>query len=231
MCGLYRSMAAAKFSRDALEMFYGSITKEENQRLRVPVRPKKRFDFEIARTNFNKWLRVWKMNVPAGNRDLLKFFQKPKTRFIDVWEKKVGTLKSVKIQFGLLVRFSMSRNEDVQRIEHYFNRMRPIIMNENNMDTLTDLLNRFIDEVKGEIEAWSQRGSGWVMDEILEAFINAALYRPLRGGSFMELPKKLKNRKAILNIRNRNNQCLRWALRAALFTPRGDMRSFWTTPT
>ena len=45
------------------------------------------------------------------------------------------------------------------------------------------MLNQFIDEVKGEIEAWSQRGSGWVMDEILEAFINVVQYQPLRGGS------------------------------------------------
>ena len=40
------------------------------------------------------------------------------------------------------------------------------------------MLNQFIDEVKGEIEAWSQRGSGWIMDEILEAFINMAQYQP-----------------------------------------------------
>ena len=37
--------------------------------------------------------------------------------------------------------------------------------------------------MKGEIEAWSQRGSSWVIDEILEAFINVTQYRPLRGGS------------------------------------------------
>ena len=61
-------------------------------------------------------------------------------------------------------------------------------------------MQQFIDEVKGEIEAWSQRGSVWVIDEILEVFINVAQYRPLRGGSYMELPKKLKNKKAILNI-------------------------------
>ena len=33
----------------------------------------------------------------------------------------------------------------------------------------------------------------------------------------MVLPPKLKNKEAILNIQNRDNQCLRWALRAALF--------------
>ena len=68
-------------------------------------------------------------------------------------------------------------------------------------------------------------------DEILEAFINVAQYRPLHGGSYMDLHKKLKNEKVILNIQNRDNQCLRWALRATLFTPRGDMRRTSSYPT
>ena len=107
-------------------------------------------------------------------------------------------------------------------MDHYFNRMRPVILNEHNMNTLTPSLNQFIDEVKGEIEAWSERGSGWIMDEILEAFINVARYQPMRGGSYMPLPTKLKNKRAVLNIQNRDNECLRWALRAALFpAPRG----------
>ena len=107
-------------------------------------------------------------------------------------------------------------------MEHYFNRMQPIILNEHNIDTLNHLLNQFIDEVKGEIDARSQRGSDWLVDEILEAFINVAQYQALRGGSYMVLPQKLKNKKATLNIQNRDDQCLRWALQGALFpAPRG----------
>ena len=109
-------------------------------------------------------------------------------------------------------------------MNHYFDRMQPAILNEHNMDTLNQLLNEFNDQVKGEIEAWSERGSGWIMNKILEAFISVARYQPMRGGSFMALPTKLKNKKAILNIQNRDNECLRWAIRAALFRPRGDMR-------
>ncbi len=224
-------MAAATFSRDVLEMFYGPIPNEDNERLRKPIRPLRRYDFQLARNDFNQWLRVWKMSVPGGNRDLLKFFQKTKPRFIEVCENEAKELKSVKMQFGLLVRFSMNREEEVRIMEHYFNRMKPAILNEHNIDTLNNLLNQFIDEVKGEIEAWSQRGSGWVVDEILEAYINVARYEPLRGGSFMDLPKKLKNKKSILNIQNRDNQCLRWAIRAALFSPTGDMRRPSSYPT
>ena len=68
----------------------------------------------------------------------------------------------------------MIQDEEVQLMEHYFDWMQPVILNENNIGTLNNLLNQFIDEVKGEIEAWSQRGSGWVMDKILEASINVA---------------------------------------------------------
>ena len=116
----------------------------------------------------------------------------------------------------------MIRDEKVEEMNHYFNRMQPVILNEHNIDILNPLLNQFIDEVKGQIEAWSERGSGWIIDKILEAFSNVAQYRPLRGGSYMVLPTKLKNKRAILNIQNRDNQCLRWALRVHLFpAPRG----------
>jgi len=71
-------MAAAIFSRDVLENFYGEISHQENQRLPQPIRPKRGLDFKIERNEFNQWLRVWKMVVPEGNKDILKFFQKTK---------------------------------------------------------------------------------------------------------------------------------------------------------
>ena len=210
-------MAAANFSRDVLEMFYGPI--EENQRLMSKISPTIMGEFEIVRNNFNEWLRVWKMRATNNNKDLFKFFQKTKNSFINVSTKEVETLKSVKIQFSLLVKFYMKRDGKVEEMNHYFNRMRPVILNEHNIDTLNHALNQFIDEVKGEIEAWSERGSSWIMDKLLEAFINVAQYRPMRGGNYMPLPEKLQNKKAIINVQNRDNQCLRWALRAALFPP------------
>ena len=122
------TMAAANFSRDVLEMFYGSISNEENRRMGSPIRPRKRLHFEIVRNDFNQWLRVWKMRVPGGNQDILKFFQKTKDRFIDVCREEVQALRSVKIQFGLLVRFNINRNGEVEHMEHYFNRMQPIVL-------------------------------------------------------------------------------------------------------
>ena len=47
--------------------------------------------------------------------------------------------------------------------------------------------------------------------------MNVPRYQPLRGGTYFPLPQKLKNKKAIINVQNKDNECLKWALRASLF--------------
>ena len=69
-------MAAANFSRDVLEMFYGSI--EDKQSTSNPNRPNIMGDFEIVRNNFNQWFHVWGMEATKNNNDLFKFFEKQK---------------------------------------------------------------------------------------------------------------------------------------------------------
>ena len=75
--GIYAKMAAARFSSDVLQMFYGPITEEENIKLPQPLQPDVvEIDdvFILARNNFQEWLRVWKMvvsEVNVNNKDLL----------------------------------------------------------------------------------------------------------------------------------------------------------------
>ena len=76
---------------------------------------------------------------------------------------------------------------------------------------------RFVERAKGEIEGWSAKGSGWVLERIMLAYVNVARYQPLRGGTYLDLPQKLKSKKAIINVKNRDSECLKWALRAALY--------------
>ena len=63
------------------------------------------------------------------------------------------------------------------------------------------------------------KGSGWVIERIMVAQVNVARYQPLRGGAYLPLPANLAKKKAMINVQNRDNECLNWALRAALFPP------------
>jgi hypothetical protein len=43
-----------------------------------------------------------------------------------------------------------------------------------------------------------------------------AKYTPLKGSSYIPLPKKLKTKKAIITVKNTDNKCFMWSILAAL---------------
>ena len=67
------------------------------------------------------------------------------------------------------------------------------------------------------LEKWTQRGSGWAVVQVRTLWLDIARYQPLRGGSYIPLPPELKSKKAVVNVKNKDDHCLRWALRSALF--------------
>ena len=105
-------MAAARYSSDVLQMFYGPIP-EENINLPRPLRPDQveLYDrFILSQTNFQDWLRIWRMAVSEenpNNKDLLVFARETKEKFTDLVENEIQKLKSVKVSFGLQVEFSI----------------------------------------------------------------------------------------------------------------------------
>ena len=63
---------------------------------------------------------------------------------------------------------------------------------------------------------YQKEGSGWNLDAILHLDLNMAKYTPLKGSSYIPLPKKLKTQKAIINVENTDNKCFMWSILAAL---------------
>ena len=105
-------------------------------------------------------------------------------------------------------------------MKHYFENEKPHIFNRYDKEEIKEIFDEFIEIIKGEIENWSEMGSGWEFEKITIAYVNVAHYQPLRGGTYLPLPANLAKKKAIINVQNRDNECLKWALRAALFPPK-----------
>ncbi|KAL9963725.1 hypothetical protein ACROYT_G027259 [Oculina patagonica] len=211
-------MAAASYSQEVLQ----ALIKEIREFQRKPQRNETSL---LAQSDFNEWLRVWKMTIPdseSASKDLFAFQKKTKVKFIDLVNNEIQDLKSLKISFGLQIKFTKENFQTgkTEEMEHYFKEKEPHVFNEHNKQQIKQEFDRFIEIVKGQIEAWSERGSGWVLERIMAAYVNVARYQPLRGGTYLPLPDNLAKKKAIINVRNRDNECLKWALRAALFPPK-----------
>ena len=59
----------------------------------------------------------------------------------------------------------------------------------------------------------NQEGSGVG----IKLYSNTAEYEPLKGSSYIPLPKPIAGKKAILNVRLNHDKCLEWALKSALY--------------
>ena len=81
-----------------------------------------------------------------------------------------------------------------------------------------EIYNEMIDEIEEEIQKVEQaEGSGWVFLEVENLTLHADIWDPIKGSSYIDLPKELKNKNAIINMKNEdNNKCFLWCVLRAL---------------
>ena len=59
-------------------------------------------------------------------------------------------------------------------------------------------------------------GSGWTLVQNFEVQLQMADYTPLHGSSYLELHPSIKKKKAVINVKNEDQQCFKWSVLAAL---------------
>ena len=85
----------------------------------------------------------------------------------------------------------------------------------------TDLYDVY-DEMRDEIEERIKQmdnaeGSGWVFVKVENLTLHTDIWDPIKASSYIDLPKELKNKNAIINMKNEdNNKCFRWCVLRAL---------------
>ena len=77
------------------------------------------------------------------------------------------------------------------------------------------------DEMVGEIEEEIQKvgdavGSGWQFVEVEKLVLHTTRWDPINAGSYIDLPPALKNKNAIINMKNQDEECFKWCVLRAL---------------
>ena len=81
---------------------------------------------------------------------------------------------------------------------------------------VVDLYSRMLQKMLESLAKYQQKGSNWVFDKVEELHFYTVKYEPLSGSSYIPLPEKLKNKKAIINMKNKDNECFKWCVTRAL---------------
>ena len=82
---------------------------------------------------------------------------------------------------------------------------------------INEIYQEMADEIEEEIQKVQEaEGSGWVFVEIENLTLHTSIWNPINAGSYIDLPKELKNRKAIINMQNEGDKCFLWCVLRAL---------------
>ena len=74
-----------------------------------------------------------------------------------------------------------------------------------------------IDEIEEEVQKVEHAvGSGWVFVKVENLTLHTDIWDPIKASSYIDLPKELKNKNAIINMKNEDNKCFLWCVLRAL---------------
>ena len=81
-----------------------------------------------------------------------------------------------------------------------------------------EIYNEMRDEIEEEIQKVEQaEGSGWVFLEVENLTLHTDIWDPIKASSYIDLPEELKNKKALINMKNENDhKCFLWCVLRAL---------------
>jgi hypothetical protein len=165
-----------------------------------------------------RFLRGWQMNVPQGHpqgADPRAFLEEVELQIQKKLEEELKDLNGVKFQLALKVQL---RKDNPDGSEEYTD---PALRHKQEAvlqkSEIKEALNQAFPTILETLEKWTHRGSGWIVDRVVSLWLDIARYQPLRGGSYIPLPAAVSSKKAIVNVKNKDDHCLRWSLRSALF--------------
>ena len=130
---------------------------------------------------------------------------------------EILTLNGVKFQLALRIQLDKTNPDGSEEFTSPLLRHRQEVLLQ--ADEIKDALDRAFRSILESLEKWTQKGSGWVVDRLQTLWLDITRYQPLRGESYIPLPAAVQNKKAVVYVKNQDDYCLRWSLRAALAHP------------
>ena len=80
-----------------------------------------------------------------------------------------------------------------------------------------DIYEEMTDEIEEEIQKVEEaEGSGWIFVEVEDLTLHTSKHDPTNAGSYIDLPPELKNKGAIINMKNQDDKCFMWCVLRAL---------------
>ena len=176
--------------------------KEERNRIMTP---------REGQSAFKKFARVYIIEGDDSYRSSFEFLEDATDSIVSILRRN----KETKVK--LIFRCNMAKDDmegGVKIAEFAFS---------SNIETnleVTDeneLYFQMIDLIEERVQKLDKaEGTGWYFHSVVQLELHTVNYKPLRGGSYIDLPQYIKAKKAVINIKNKDEKCFLWCVLRAL---------------
>ena len=80
----------------------------------------------------------------------------------------------------------------------------------------SELFSKMKETVLETLAKFQRHGSNWRFRSVLSLDLHTVKYEPLGGSSYIPLPRFLAAKKSIINLKNDDDECFKWAITRAL---------------
>ena len=113
----------------------------------------------------------------------------------------------------LYLHVKMSQGVNIKEFAFHSKGLKLILDGTNENDIYDEMVEEILEEIDIARDA---EGSGWWFEKVIKLVLHTTRWDPVNAGSYIELPQELKNRKAIINMKNQDDKCFMWSVLRAL---------------
>ena len=172
--------------------------KDELNKIFTPIREASAF-----RSYTNQYV-MTNTNLGLGPE---KFLEHAKPPIINIFNSN-RNIKTI-----LYLHVLMSQGERIQEFAFHSKGLKLILEGTDENEIYDEMVEEILEEIDMARDA---EGSGWRFEKVEKLVLHTTRWEPVNAGSYIELPQELKNRKAIINMKNQDDKCFMWCVLRAL---------------
>ena len=172
--------------------------KDELNKIFTPIREASAF------RNYTNQYVMSNNNLSLGPKEFLEYGKPP---IINIFNSN-RNIKTI-----LYLHVKMSQGETIQDFAFHSKGLKLILEETDENEIYDEIMEEILEEIDITRDA---EGSGWQFEKVIKLVLHTTRWDPVNAGSYIELPQELKNRKAIINMKNQDDKCFMWSVLRAL---------------
>ena len=202
-----KNLKTAYISSSRLKKLTKTLEKKERQAKEEHDRI---FTFRKELSAFNNYIDQYVIDG-SDYYDGISFLMEAKPSIINVLDTNRGIKAILYLNCAM---FRQTSSGGIVRQDFAFHSAIKLILENTDVE---EVFEEMIEEIETSIQrVENAEGSGWVLEKIIDIKLHTAKWDPLNAGSYIDLPTNLKNKKAIINMKNQDDKCFLWCVLRAL---------------